>query len=299
MRVLVTGGSSLPGYRTVIKALEMGHEVIGVRWRHPIGVESPNFREVALDIRDLELFERLLRDVRPDAVIHMAAVGDVDLCEKDRGVAWSTTVKPTILISRLSSRLNYFTLYLSTDYVFEGVSGGYREYDPPNPVNYYGLSKLCGEVATLSSPNPSAVVRASTIYGFGPGRRNFAKFLYEKLSVGESVKALIDQYTTPTQATLLAEAIMEIVERGLTGIFHVVGERFSRYEFALRFARELGFNTDLIREGRMDEMNWFARRPRDSSLNSDLTRSVLRTEFHSSDVAFKVLRDELRLSRGG
>jgi dTDP-4-dehydrorhamnose reductase len=136
-------------------------------------------------------------------------------------------------------------------------------------------------------------VRASSIYGFGPGRTNFAKYLVEKLRAGEPVKALVDQYTSPTQASLLAKAVLEIVEEGMEGVFHVVGERMSRYEFAIRVAEALGLDKSLIQRAEMREMRWVARRPRDSSLNCEETRRRIKTDFHSTHVALKTLKEEI------
>ncbi|MCX8176610.1 MAG: sugar nucleotide-binding protein, partial [Candidatus Bathyarchaeota archaeon] len=132
----------------------------------------------------------------------------------------------------------------------------------------------------------------SSIYGLGVGRVNFAKFLIEKLRKGEKVKALTDQYTSPTHAQPLGEAILEILEKRLTGVFHVVGERMSRYEFALKLAEVLNFNKDLIEAVEMKDMNWIAKRPRDSSLNAEKTRKLLKTNFYFSDVALHILKNE-------
>jgi dTDP-4-dehydrorhamnose reductase len=134
-----------------------------------------------------------------------------------------------------------------------------------------------GEVAFASSGVRYAIVRASSIYGSGPGRTNFAKFVVEKLRENVPIKALVDQYTTPTQATLLGRAIVEIVERELSGVFHVAGERMSRYDFAVKLAEALGLDASLISKARMEEMTWYAKRPRDPSLNSE------KDEEHAKD----------------
>lgn len=292
LKILVTGASSLPGFRTVENCLEKGYIVLTVYHENPIPVEHEKLKKVRLDIRDFEGFKKVVFNEKPDVIVHMAALGDVDLCERDRSLAWSSTVEPSIALAKWASEIQPFLVYLSTDYVFDGEKGGYCEYDPPNPVNYYGLVKLLGEVAFRSSGMDYAVVRASSIYGFGPGRKNFAKFLVERLEKNEEVKALIDQYTTPTQAQLLGEAVVEIVERRLIGIFHIVGERMSRYEFALKVARTLGFDEKLIKKAEVKDMNWTARRPRDSSLNSEYTKSILKTDFYSTANALKVLKRE-------
>lgn len=292
MKVFVTGASSLPGFRTVEKLLRKNYQVTAIHHENPIPLEHENLKKIRLDIRNIESLSELILDEKPEIIIHMAALGDVDLCEKSKSLAWTTTVEPSIAIARLSSKIHSFIIYLSTDYVFDGEKGNYYEYAYPNPINYYGLVKLMGEIAFRSSDTDYAIVRASSIYGFGPGRINFAKFLIEKLKVGEEVKALIDQFTTPTQAQLLGEAILEIIERRLTGIFHVAGERMSRYEFAVRVAQTLGFNVNLIKETEMKDLKWVAKRPKDSSLNSEYTRSILKTDFYSIDRALDVLKKE-------
>ncbi len=292
MKLLITGASSLPGYRTTLEALRRGHEVVALHHSHSIPIEGERLKKVSIDITEAKGLRGLLFRERPDVVVHMAALGDVDLCERDKELAWRTTVRPSVEIASLASRLGFFAVYLSTDYVFDGERGDYREYDVPNPVNYYGLVKLMGEVAFSSCPS-HAIVRASSIYGFGPGRVNFAKYLFEKLRVGEPVKALVDQYTSPTQASLLAKAVLEIVEEGMEGVFHVVGERMSRYEFAARVAEALGLDKSLIQRAEMKEMNWVAKRPRDSSLNCGETRRRIKIDFYSTHVALKTLKEEL------
>jgi len=292
VKVLITGASSLPGYRTVLEALSRGHEVVALHRSHPVPIEGKGLKKVSIDVTDANELRGLLLRERPDVVVHMAALGDVDLCEREKELAWRTTVEPSVEVASLASRLGSFAVYLSTDYVFDGERGNYRERDVPNPVNYYGLVKLMGEVAFSTCPR-YAIVRASSIYGFGPGRTNFAKYLVERLRAGEPVKALVDQYTSPTQASLLAKAVLEIVEERMEGVFHVVGERMSRYEFAVRVAEALGLDKSLIQRAEMREMRWVARRPRDSSLNCEETRRRIKTDFHSTHVALKTLKEEI------
>jgi len=292
MKILITGASSLPGYRTALEALKRGHEVIALYYRHSIPIEDEKLRKLAVDITQTSDLAKLILEEKPDVIVHMAALGDVDLCEKEKELVWKTTVKPSIEIASLASKLDSFAIYLSTDYVFDGEKGDYREKDAPNPVNYYGLTKLMGEVAFMTCEK-YAIVRASTIYGFGPGRTNFAKYLFEKLKKGERVKAVADQYTSPTQASLLGKAIIEVAEREMGGIFHVVGERMSRYEFAIRVAEALGLDKSLVQKAKMEEMKWIARRPRDSSLNCEQTKRRIITDFHSTETALKALKGEI------
>ncbi|MCS7143305.1 MAG: dTDP-4-dehydrorhamnose reductase [Aigarchaeota archaeon] len=293
MRVLVTGGSSLPGFRTIRALLRHGHQVVAVCHNNDVLINDEKLLKVKADICDSMTLADLFDKYRPEAVIHMAAIGDVDRCEKERHAAWSVNVEGTVNVGRLASKHGSSLVYLSTDYVFDGAKGSYEEGEPPRPANYYGLTKLCGEIALSTLTTDVTIVRASTIYGFGPGRQNFAKVLLERLSKRENVNAVVDQYTSPTEATLLAEAITEVLEKHITGVLHVVGERFSRYEFALKVAEALGLDRSLIVPVKMQDFNWAAPRPKDSSLKCDKTRSILNTDFHTTLIALKALRQEL------
>ena len=292
MLILITGASSQPGFKLLLEALEKDYEIIATYRTNEIPTEHENLRKVRIDLTDFEATRKLIENSKPEVIFHIAAYGDVDGCEQNRDYAWRINYLATQNIAKTARKIGSFIIYLSTDYVFDGERGNYREDDPAYPVNFYGLTKLLGEVATLSATENSAVVRASAIYGLGPGRKNFAKFLIEKLSRNEEIGAFTDQYLSPSNSNLLAKALLEIAERRLIGIFHVVGERMSRYEFALRVAEKLGFNRSLIKEASMSKFHWKARRPRDSSLNYDKTKSILKTEFYSTELALEILKRE-------
>ncbi|RLI97676.1 MAG: SDR family NAD(P)-dependent oxidoreductase, partial [Candidatus Aenigmatarchaeota archaeon] len=189
MRVLLTGASSSPGFKTLIELSTRGYQVYAVYNTHSITVELPNITLIKLDLTQFEEVVKLFNEVKPDIVIHMAALGDVNLCEKDKGLAWKVNVDTTKLLAKLTSKHDLVFLYLSTDYVFDGEKGNYREEDIPNPINFYGLTKLVAEEIIRSSIDKHIVVRTSAIYGLGMGRKNFGKFLIEALSQGQKVRA--------------------------------------------------------------------------------------------------------------
>ena len=174
--------------------------------------------------------------------------------------------------------MDVYLVYISTDYVFDGERGFYSEDDVPNPVNYYGLTKLLGEVAVSSSlPDNSLIVRVSGLYGYSPtGKRNFGITALEKMLKNEEVKAFTDQYLSPTYVPFLAEKLLRLVERGseINGVVHVAGERVSRYEFALLLARILGRDQELVKPTSMEELRLPARRPRDSSLDTSRAQAL-------------------------
>lgn len=298
MRVLVTGGSGLLGSALVGALASRGHTVAATyNTREPQGPAGVKW--VKLDITKGYLLEDFVWKEKPQAIVHCAAFTDVDGCEVDKARAWAVNVEGTRSVVRAARAVNAYLVYVSTDYVFDGERGMYKEFDTPNPVNYYGLTKLVGEEVVRSSDILYAVIRPSAIYGVGGSKKSFAEYVAERLVRGEEVRALADQYVSPTYNVFLAESIAKILEARFLGTLHVAGERMSRYEFALKIAEALGAPRNLVKEARMSEMRgWVARRPRDSSLDTSRARELLGEVHDSSKAAELFARDFLR-NRGG
>lgn len=298
MKVLVTGGSGLLGSALVGALASRGHSVVATYNTHePRG--GAGVKWVKLDITKGYLPEDLVWKERPQAIVHCAAYTDVDGCELDKARAWAVNVEGTRSVVRAARAVNAYLVYVSTDYVFDGERGMYTERDTPCPVNYYGLTKLVGEEIVRSSDVLYAIVRPSAIYGLWGSKKSFAEYVAEKLVRGEEVKALVDQYVSPTFSVFLAESIAKILEVKVLGLLHVAGDRMSRYEFALKLAEALDASKSLVKEARMSEMKgWVARRPRDSSLDTSKARELL-GEFHDSSKAIGIFASEFLRRMGG
>jgi dTDP-4-dehydrorhamnose reductase len=289
----VTGAGGLLGSRIVELASERGHEVYGLYLNHP---PSMGFK-IKMDITDFNGVEKLISQLKPHAIIHCAAITDVDLCERNRDLALKVNYEATKIIAKASEKIDAHMIYISTDYVFDGLKGMYREEDKPNPINTYGLTKLLGETAVMENCSRSLIARASVIYGSKPaaGKVNFALWVMGKLKSGERVKVLKDQYVSPTLNTNLALMILDALEMNLTGIIHMSGAtRVSRYEFAIQIARKFNLDEGLIEEAYMHEMNWIAKRPRDSSLDVSKASRMLNVKPMSLNEALEKLYLELK-----
>ncbi|HDN83556.1 MAG TPA: dTDP-4-dehydrorhamnose reductase [Candidatus Altiarchaeales archaeon] len=288
MKIFVTGGSGLLGSKITEIAPERGYDVYSGYCRH-----KPEFgKAVKLDLTDADSIVRAINDVEPDVIIHTAALTDVDRCEVDKDLAYKINVEGTKIIAEVARKFDSFLIYISTDYVFDGNEGLYKEEDETNPVNYYGYTKLLGEKYCQDF----CIARTCVIYGAKPasGKVNFALWLINKLEKGESVRIVTDQYITPTLNTNLAKMLLEIAERKITGIFHLAGAtRVSRFEFAKEIARVFGLDESLIIPSRMDEINWIAKRPRDSSLDASKAAKYLNEKPYDLRKALKVLKGEI------
>ncbi len=294
MTIMLTGASGLLG-RKILENLEKRKDkVIAIYNRNPITPRSPNILAIRLDVSKTIELEDLIMKNKPEIIIHTAALTNVDECEVDKEKAWRINVEATRSIVRAAKVVKSYIVYVSTDYVFDGEKGLYTERDLPNPINYYGLTKLIGEELVRSSDLLYTIVRPSAIYGIGGSKKSFAEYVIEKLLRGEEVYALTDQYVSPTLNTLLAEAIIEIIDMKPMGILHVAGKRMNRYEFAVKVAETLNLPKDKIHKASIKDMkHWKAKRPRDSSLNTDKARRLLKTPFYDTQTALDLLKNDL------
>lgn len=232
--------------------------------------------------------EDLVLKLRPSIVINAAAYTDVDACEKNREIAFKVNAKAVKHVVRACSVVKAYFVHVSTDYVFDGERGLYREEDLPNPVNYYGLTKLLGETYALSYDH-SLVVRTSGV--FSAYGHNFPSYALKALREGREVKAIESLYS-PIHALALAKSIGELVSRRKTGIVNVAGDRVSRYELALRIADRLGVDRALVKSVRAEELRFEARRPKDSSLDVSMAKGLIDFDFHSTELNLSMMFEE-------
>ena len=172
----------------------------------------------------------------------------------------------------------------------------YKEDNEPDPINYYGLTKLKGEEYVKSLLEDYCIARTSVLYGSVPatGKTNFALWLLEKLKRGEEVRIITDQWNSPTLNTNIANMVLEIVERRIIGTYHLAGAtRISRYDLSQLIAQTFCLNTNLIIPSLSKEFPWIARRPKDSSLNIEKAHQTLRNKPLKIEQALKKMKKEM------
>jgi dTDP-4-dehydrorhamnose reductase len=290
LKLLITGASGLYGSKLAQIALLRNYEV----YSSDIQNLSVYGNFVGLDVSSKEQVEAAFRNIKPDIVVHAATLTDVDKCEIEKGIAWKVNVEGTKNITEAASAAGAFLIYISTDYVFSGEKGCYKETDTPDPINYYGFTKLKAEEIIQTQPE-YFIARPSVIYGSTPagGKVNFALWLVESLRKGERVKIVTDQWNTPTLNTNLAEMTLEVIERQLTGIYHLCGAtRVSRMEFSEQIAQAFGLNKNLINSVLSSQFTWSAKRPKDSSLNTSKAQQILKNKPLNISEALKRLKFE-------
>lgn len=286
MRILVTGGGGLLGSKLAEIAMEGGHEVFS-GYNHNLPKKGA---PVKFDLTVDSSISKAVDLARPEVIFHTAALTDVDKCEAERDLACRINAKGTKLLADAAKGAGSFLVYVSTDYVFDGCRGLYKESDAPNPISHYGYTKLLGEKYA------DCVARTCVIYGSRPasGKVNFALWIIDKLQKGEGIRVVTDQYITPTLNTNLSRMLLEAGEGRLESIYHLAGsERISRYDYACRLADAFGLDKSLIAPSKMADIGWRAKRPMDSSMDISKAAQLLREKPWDIDKSFKILKEEI------
>jgi dTDP-4-dehydrorhamnose reductase len=266
--ILVTGASGLLGASLVSLAHEEGREVVGLYHRHPVHIDGVKL--LAVDLADQVETCRIFRELKPSSVVHCAAATDVDWCEEHPDEARRVNVTVPAAIAGISSRSDVRLLYISTDSVFDGECGNYAEADTPAPVNEYAKTKLQGEREVLRQ-NPTASIARVNLYGWNAQNKDsLAEWVLKQLTLGSLVPGFSDVVFCPILANDLAGVMLALLDQDRAGLYHVVGsEPVSKYEFARRVASTFGFDPEQVVPTRMADARLKARRPRDTSLNTE------------------------------
>jgi len=286
--MLVTGASGLLGNK-IVEHAKNDYKLVPIYKTTPLHSNS-----LKLDITDAVEVSNLFSRFKPTVVIHTASETNVDKCETEKVHAWKVNVEGARNIADACQKVNAKLVAISTDYVFDGEKGLYTEEDTPNPINYYGVTKLEGEKQVINYCKNYAILRTSVLYGWHPWKQNFATWVINKLRQQQEINIVEDHYNTPTLADNLAEMALEVAEKDLQGLYHASGnERISRYEFAKKIAETFGLNSDLIKPVKMSQMAaWTAKRPRDSSLDTGKIRKQLKTKPLNITEGLNKMREE-------
>jgi dTDP-4-dehydrorhamnose reductase len=265
-KILITGVSGLLGSKMAyLFSRETSWETLGTYNRNRIDIPASMHKT---DLANEKEVNKLVSSINPDVIIHTAALTGVDYCETHKEEAWRVNVDGTRNIAEIAEKINAKLIYISTDYVFDGEKGMYKENDQTHPVDYYGETKLEGEKVVKETCDGYLIVRPSVLYGWNPVKLNFVTWMIKELKEGNKINIVKDQFNTPTLADDLAELILEMIKKEALGIFHTSGsERISRFDFALKIAGIFELNKNLIKPTTSDKLNWIAKRPMDSSLD--------------------------------
>ena|SRR2546427_6503663 len=262
--LLVVGGSGLVGSKLATLGTA-AYDVIGTYSSIQPKIENVAF--VELHKERVEDGPALVKKIKPAVVVDTAAFHNVDKCEEDRDLAWAVNAAATGSLAMAATDVGARYLFVSTDFVFDGAKGGYREDDVPRPVNFYGETKLAGERAVFEASANHLVVRPSVVYGWDECRLNFATWVLTSLRGKNPINVVTDWIGSPTLADELAAGLLRLLKLPNGGLYHLAGTHaMSRYDFAIRLAKAFDLETSMINPVTAVEFGAKARRPLDSSL---------------------------------
>ncbi|PSR28948.1 MAG: NAD(P)-dependent oxidoreductase [Sulfobacillus thermosulfidooxidans] len=261
MKHVIIGASGQVGTYLYQKLDQVGEDVIGTYYRHP------HSGYVSLDMRDKEAVKSLLSAVKPDVVWIPAAMANVDFCEDNPELSYEQNVRAPEMVAELASKQGARLVFFSTDYVFDGMNGPYQEKDPVHPIQVYGQHKVEMEQYLLTHVPHSLIIRPAWIYSRDDNPRNFVYRVLSELRMGRSVKAVTDQWNTPTPSDGLVNMAWKALQDGFEGILHIVGpERLTRYELTQRIAKAFGYSPDFVEPVSTELFQLPAKRPLNGGL---------------------------------
>lgn len=246
--------------------------------------QDEGFQYISLDFTQKEQVENLIATHQPGIVVHCGAISKPDECERDRDHAYQTNVAATIHLLDACNRVGSRFIFLSTDFVFDGTKGMYKEEDERSAVNYYGQTKILAEDEVMQYPHPWAVVRTVLVYGKPfANRDNLLTVVAKALKEGRPLTIFSDQLRTPTYVEDLADGILRIIERNARGVFHLSGiDILSPYQMAISVADYLNLDARLIKNITEKDLKEPAKRP----LKTGFTISKAQRELDYTPISF-------------
>ncbi len=283
----------------------IGRQVANILTEHGVSWKGTFFTRPAegllkLDITDPASVTKVFTEVRPRAVFHCANLaGGVDFCETNPKRATAFHLSATKEIGAWCVKIGAPLVFLSTDYIFDGMRGPYKEDDATNPLNSYGVLKFEAERLIQASLTSFIIVRTTNVYGWDPDTKtpNYIMALYRALKEGKPFNAPSYLWGNPTYVDDLARAVVELWEGGANGIFHVVGGSFvNRHEWVLEACRVLGLDASLAKEIKFPSPN-MVQRPMRSWLNPEKFTSSYRTVLHSMAEGLELMKADMQNSQ--
>ena len=263
MRILITGAFGQLGHALQsILSKKSNYELICTGRKVKKGQEG-----IPLDIRNQVALKELINTTAPDILINLAAMTNVDACELNPKLAGEINVAG---LEHICDSFKGKIIHLSTDYVFDGTSGPYKEDDPLNPISIYGKTKLASEHILLEKDIKNLVIRGNVLYDYSPHTSaSFLNWVVSSLNGNQEIKVVEDQFNNPTWTRSMSDIIELSIENDLEGIIHWGDSvHISRFEFAKLIAKKFSLNESLIKPVLTSELNQPARRPLQSGLST-------------------------------
>ncbi len=298
MKILVTGSNGLLGQKLVHKLkADPEVELIATSIGNNRLTDRYGYQYHSLDVTNKSEVESSLAELKPDCIIHTAAMTNVDACESDKEVCIKLNVDAVKYLIEACEKDDIHLVHLSTDFIFDGEAGPYREEDPPKPLSFYGESKLRAEEILNKSRVKHAILRTVLVYGVAESmsRSNIVLWAKSALESGKPIKVVNDQFRTPTLAEDLADGCILAAKKQARGVYHISGKDYlSVIEMVQEVADFWQLDKGLITQVSSDTLNQAAKRPPATGFILDKAEKDLGYQPHSFREGLAVVDRQLK-----
>ncbi len=295
-KILITGSNGLLGQNLVKKLLNKNTYIVyGVsRGENRNKIES-GFTYFNVDLTDRDEFTKLVNSVQPDFIIHTAAMTNVDTCELNKKACDIINIDAVKTLIDLCELNNIHLIHLSTDFIFDGKKGYYKESDKPNPVNYYGLSKLKSENLIRYSKIRYTILRTILVFGItNELKNNIVLWVKNSIENKQQINVVTDQLRMPTFVDDLVYACLYAIDNGVEGVFNVSSNTLlSIYDMSLEIADVFKLDKTFINPIPTSLLNQPAKRPLKTGFNLNKSFSQLNLPSHSFSQNLQVFKNQL------
>lgn len=290
LEILVTGASGFVGGSVLHFA--PADWTIHACSRSPLATVPPNVTHHACDLADVEKTAELVAAVKPDAILHIAAIANIDYSEAHQAEAAAVNTETTGRIARLAADHGARFVFCSTDNVFDGLAGHYSEDALVSPVNFYGRTKVAAEVLVHEALEDHVIARVALVIGMpvmGSGNSFLIK-MEENLREGKAIEIPENEVRSPVDVITLGKSLLELAASDFRGVLNLAGStRLNRYDMAKQIARKLGHSEELVVPINSNALEGRAPRPDDVSLDNTLAKEVLKTPMRDLDEALDTI----------
>jgi dTDP-4-dehydrorhamnose reductase len=296
MKVLVTGANGLLGQKLCL-LLDKDNEIeLVASTRNRLSISLERGRFVALDVTNQQQVDEVVSSQKPSVIIHTAAMTQVDQCETEKELCWLNNVHAVAFLVNAAEKINAHFIHVSTDFIFDGTHGPLDELAKPNPIGYYGESKLAGEQAVINSKLKWAILRTVLVYGVTKdmSRSNIVLWVKKSLEEGKKISVVNDQWRTPTLAEDLAMGCALAAKQKATGIYNISGEEMlTPYDIAIRTADFFNLDKSLITQTDSTQFKQPASRPPKTGFVITKAKTSLGYKPHSFTQGLQVVATQL------
>ena len=297
MKTLITGSNGLLGQKLVQLILGKGHELVATaRGKNRLPIPEDRYTYRSMDITDRDQVIQVIQDEKPDVVIHTAAMTNVDQCETEREACWKLNVDAVEYMIEACEATGAYLVHLSTDFIFDGEAGPYDEEATPNPVSYYGESKLAAEKLLFESHIKYGIARTVLVYGIAHdmSRSNIILWVKGSLEAGKDIKVVDDQLRSPTLAEDLAIGCYLMAEKRAEGVFNISGkDLLTPFDMAVKTAEFFGLDMSTMTRADASSFTQTAKRPPKTGFIIDKATHELGYDPRSFDEGIAILAKQM------